>query len=950
MEKTSSTPFWLELRKEYIDDNFDKLLVYLQKTSGGHQDDFYNITIHLLRQRIEKLLSTISVQPLYEEEIDRQQELFDLKLLATYLLVDCHHPLGLTAYLAFMYKLSLLNPRQLTPIMKTLQQRLTHERIHRLGFTWTDLDKIGTDMFVLNLCTFTRFEVPLSKPLYFEKFGTACLNQNGLYFFHETLEQAQKILYKGSDSMDTGVGVKLRTNPNEKLKQSRRNNLAEMDEFLKSFIAAQEKVKPQEPIQKLLPYYEEQEVLVKITGLDYDGTIHVETIDPAYRKIAGVIRFEMPNILYYYTNTLHECFRVGDYLKATISSILNRTFNIEKQLVEFLVGAIEDEQALKSNPVFVSKLIVENPNYYVWITELGTPMYTPNTREYTRGDFVELEVIKMGTGQYYGKIDARIVGPASHTFEERAQRYECIRAFAEFEEAPNQTVHEEQPEKLSPVLLRILLRLFFHYQKSLLKPSERYLFLANAHVIAELVSDKTSASYIEFASTYLRVLVQFVSNEDIRHVQLHADKVYEKSVPALIRVSVLALLKEYGKKGCSEVLDRTVKDFEKTLPMLSNLARLIQTSNSMQDILSKSALNVIRREIIKTLSIETEYDADLEADTTSYLGVESGTQEFKTSMVYPPNNQMQPDEDAQNFNVMRGLCAFMNSTTGGTLYLGVNDQGYVTGIDQDLKYLNTSSIDTYMRYVQDVAKKEFGIDALPYLHVESLFDNAVVAVHVEPHPYRVVELRNMAYIRVNAESREMPEQVRLQLIARKVFKDKNRAAAISQLQHAFTKKKRVVLHNYASSHTGQVTDRKVEAYDILPDDNLVICYDCDKRDIRVFNVNRIGYIEIKEDENWQHTDQHRKVEVDVFHMSGNRPIHVSLQLDLLAKNLLVEEYPQAKDYLEPHKGDGNIWYFDTKVYQLEGVARFYIGLANHIRILDAPELQHYVQQFKKQYL
>ena len=74
---------------------------------------------------------------------------------------------------------------------------------------------------------------------------------------------------------------------------------------------------------------------------------------------------------------------------------------------------------------------------------------------------------------------------------------------------------------------------------------------------------------------------------------------------------------------------------------------------------------------------------------------------------------------------------------------------------------------------------------------------------------------------------------------------------------------------------------------------------------------------------------------------------VSLQLDLMAKNLLIEEFPSAKDCIKPHKGDDNIWYFDTDVYQIEGLARFYIGLANHIKILNAPELEKFIASFVK---
>ena len=51
---------------------------------------------------------------------------------------------------------------------------------------------------------------------------------------------------------------------------------------------------------------------------------------------------------------------------------------------------------------------------------------------------------------------------------------------------------------------------------------------------------------------------------------------------------------------------------------------------------------------------------------------------------------------------MRGVCAFLNSTTGGNLYIGVNDQGYVSGIENDMKYLNCKIHRLpYKRYLQD---------------------------------------------------------------------------------------------------------------------------------------------------------------------------------------------------------------------------------------------------------
>jgi hypothetical protein len=495
-----------------------------------------------------------------------------------------------------------------------------------------------------------------------------------------------------------------------------------------------------------------------------------------------------------------------------------------------------------------------------------------------------------------------------------------------------------------------LLRLLFEYQKSLLKPSDRFRYLACANVMAELVGDDLAASYISFARTYLRALIQFVNGENISTIKLEPDEEYKQAKSTLIRLSIIELLKEYGRKENSEKLAEAISSFEETLPQLSRLARLIQTANSMQGTLSGAALNVIRREIIHTLSIETENDADLEADKGIYLGVESGTLEFKTSIVFPPDNNMQPDEFAQSMNVMKGICAFLNSTTGGTLYLGVNDQGYVVGIDNDMQYLKMQTIDSYMRYVQDIAKKYFGVDTLPYLRIEALYENTVVGIHVEPHPYRVVELNGTAYLRVNAESRIMPEEMRQELIDRKVFTNKDRAAAVSRLQHACTQKRCVILHQYASNNGGTVSDRHVEAYDIKPEDGLVVCYDIDKKGVRIFSTNRIGYVEILDNEPWRNTASHKVVIVDVFHMNGDTTTRISLQLDLMAKNLLVEEYPRAKEFITGHKGDENIWYFTTDVCRMEGIGRFYIGLAEHIRILEGDELKKYASEYANKFL
>jgi predicted DNA-binding transcriptional regulator YafY len=146
-----------------------------------------------------------------------------------------------------------------------------------------------------------------------------------------------------------------------------------------------------------------------------------------------------------------------------------------------------------------------------------------------------------------------------------------------------------------------------------------------------------------------------------------------------------------------------------------------------------------------------------------------------------------------------------------------------------------------------------------------------------------------------------------------------------------------------------ISDREVEAYDIRQEDSIVIGYDLDRKATRIFNINRIGYVEVT-DEPWCNTIRHEKVDVDDFHMTGTKPIHVSLQLDLFSYNLLREEFPSSKKHLTQDKKDESRWFYDAKVYRMDGIGRFYIGLANHITILDAPELTAYVEEYKRKFL
>lgn len=73
MTPSSSTPLWLDLRTEYIDDNFEKVVEYLR--NADKNDSFYKKTKELFEQRIEQLLEEMSNRSLYADPANKDTTL-----------------------------------------------------------------------------------------------------------------------------------------------------------------------------------------------------------------------------------------------------------------------------------------------------------------------------------------------------------------------------------------------------------------------------------------------------------------------------------------------------------------------------------------------------------------------------------------------------------------------------------------------------------------------------------------------------------------------------------------------------------------------------------------------------------------------------------------------------------------------------------------------------------
>lgn len=100
-------------------------------------------------------------------------------------------------------------------------------------------------------------------------------------------------------------------------------------------------------------------------------------------------------------------------------------------------------------------------------------------------------------------------------------------------------------------------------------------------------------------------------------------------------------------------------------------------------------------------------------------GAEGQCVEWKSSIAFVAG-QINPDIDKQLSVILKIIASFQNSK-GGTLYIGVNDNGVVSGINQDFQYLNTgndvtehgytynTTLDSYQLKIHNAVKERLGV-------------------------------------------------------------------------------------------------------------------------------------------------------------------------------------------------------------------------------------------------
>ncbi len=169
---------------------------------------------------------------------------------------------------------------------------------------------------------------------------------------------------------------------------------------------------------------------------------------------------------------------------------------------------------------------------------------------------------------------------------------------------------------------------------------------------------------------------------------------------------------------------------------------------------------------------------------------------------------------------------------------------------------------------------------------------------------------------------------------------KEKPEIITLLNKAIKERKQVLLVNYASGNSLTVRNRRVEPFEFKDDFNLVWAYDTEVRENRQFKICRMEDV-TETPFHWEYEYSHRSMPVDVFRNTGELIKKVEFELNLRARNLLIEEYPLTEKYVS--ELTSGRFLFKAPVAKYEGPGRFVLGIAEDIRLIGDEDFRRFVK-------
>ena len=913
---------WFPLTADYIDTYNDSVLKYLRDALQSSQDpadedSSYATTRRLLGQRAAQVADDAVRTTLADALARRKDEATaaslarDMKVAATEALIRCReHTDARSEFRLLCYFLAVLYPECADTLSEIFCRCLHAKEIGSVGYTIDNIIDFDVPSF---LKAMSNAEMSVSDEIcWFEGHGTlrVCPERIAVY------DKPRRLL----QFMQPASSRTVLSSPREGIVVLEDRQEARQGFLLGRYVRSCEHVVPGGAEQAVLKDYTNGDRLtVKITGKGYDSLLAVST-DSAYNRLERNIRITGggDNVCGIYMNHLAEALFVGSCINVEYDETQD-CFSIDGTIIDFIYEKywLEDEATgstyEKTDAILLFPARGQIMN--TWLTREGFLVRT-GYENLPRNSFRILEIVDYDSASKYilAKVsDEELIDGPFDCNEVRRQFLNELKGYCN----ANAIMTAPEPERpeiriiAAPdvAFLHRLLALKWRIASS--KPAEKIESLSLAEILATLSGNQEDRCYYGILRGYVERAVLFARKKFDKLTPLDSQECSHFAGTDLL-VRLTEVLASYGGDDEADAVVAGLKDEDETI---RTIAELVQAANRFKSIQSLENLRIdLHREICVMLGVSDSIEAASDAgDDADFPFLPEGENiEHKMSWVFD-NDTGEFNETAQSAKCMKTICAFMNrykEQGDSHLYIGTDEaRRRINGFDADISALADKGEldaskgdpgDAYLRHVMGMISKAFP-DTYQNVSPARVCDGRVLDLCVHPASEGVVYFHGTAYYRQGSSSRQMNPAIADEISNRKLLMRSDIVDKIESVRKAVSMKRAVLLVGYDSSNSNtEGVDRKLEVYAFTDDKRLdsVWAFDPKDRKNKVFRLRRCDAVKIL-DEGWKNENLHQARPLDIFGISGNESIEVSVLLkNVMVKNLLTEMYPDVAVSLE----------------------------------------------------
>lgn len=303
-----------------------------------------------------------------------------------------------------------------------------------------------------------------------------------------------------------------------------------------------------------------------------------------------------------------------------------------------------------------------------------------------------------------------------------------------------------------------------------------YNYLSLAHMLARISIDTQAVKYYADRKRIVELLYDYALNRQINEDEVR--KLAESNSDLVASDTkfneYLTRLKIIGAKGQA---DKNEYLWETYTNSKSETIKKISTLMLSRNLLDNFGNQFAKEKKTIVDQISEILNIVIPEKQLTYLGEESQTIEFKSSLVTPAGT-LHPDEKKQKRHIMERLCGMLN-TDGGTLYIGVNNQGIAAGLDSDMKYFQEQCrgpqddpTDKFLNCFDEAAYTILGTQPAQYIVSRKLTEidgRTVFKIDVKQCP-DPVSVSGHYFVRYGATTREVKSANEIRQIREKRIK------------------------------------------------------------------------------------------------------------------------------------------------------------------------------------